>query len=160
MFSRTWPVDPSLVISWLEKLGGVVAGLQILFRLIKMASRVKAKHVIGGVAIGAGEAGVGMSGTFLYVWNLLIVPPNLGIASRSPLSSAVMTYSMLVEVDLMFSLVGFLSLTLVANGVVKFSSDSWPARGFRKIPLVRRFVLKSKRPDKAASNVPSYIQAC
>lgn len=147
------------MISFLERLGAIVAGIQVVFRVIEALSRVKTKHIIGGVAIGTGEAGLGASGTFLYVWNLLIVPPNLGIASHSPLSSAVVIYGMLAEVNLMFSLFGFLSLILLVNGVVKFSNDSWPAKGFRRIPLVRRFVVKGKRPNKSASSVPSYLQA-
>ncbi len=160
MYGRTSPVYPSALIHYLEELGRIVAAQIIVRIMFKIASRVKAKHVFGGLAIGTGEAGIGASGTFLYVWNLFIVPPNLSIASHSPLSSAAMIYSMLAYVNLMFLFVSFVSLVLVAYGVVKLSSDSWAAKGFRRFPLVGRFVSKNKRPNKTAKHFPPYIQAC
>jgi hypothetical protein len=127
--------------------------------LDRIAAKIRANHVFGGLLITTGQVGAGASGTFFYVWCWVIAPPNVGIAFHSPLQTAIPLWAVVVEFPIMCLFVGFASVVAQANGMVKLAPDSRFARAVRRVPLLRRFVAKGKRSEKASFPPPLYIQA-
>jgi hypothetical protein len=149
--SHLWP--------YLGAVGVFLASWLATRFLDKIAAKIKANHIFGGLLITTGQVGAGASGTFFYVWCWVIAPPNVGIAFRSPLQTALPIWAAVVEFPMMCLFIGFASVAVQANGIVKLAPNSKFARAVRTIPILRRFVVKGKRSEKASFPPPSYIQA-
>ncbi len=127
--------------------------------LDKVAGKVKANHISGGLLLTTGQVGTGASGTFFYVWCWVIAPPNVGIAFQSPIQTALPIWAVMVEFPIMCLFVGFASVVVQLNGIVKMAPNSRLARIAKRIPLVGRFVVKGRRSEKTSFRTPSWVQA-
>lgn len=149
--------DPTHAGPYLRYLGERFLSWLAFKLLDKVASKIKANHIFGGLLITAGQVGVGASGTFFYVWCWVIAPPNAGIASHSALLTSLPIWAVMVEFPIMCLLVGFVSVVVQLNGIVRLAPRFTKAA--KRIPLVGRFVVRGKRPERAPFRLPSYIQA-
>jgi len=114
-----------------------------------LLARLRSNHVIGIVAIAAGEGGVGLTGAVLYVWCVIVIPANVVIASRLPLANALYLYAGLGLAAVIFSLVGAISILSNCFGICKLAPYSSAAK------LIRRYVFRRpmRRRFPAASVV-------
>jgi hypothetical protein len=135
------------------------AARELAHRLLdRIFERVRRNHLVGGLAIGVGQAGLAIFSALLYVWCRLIAPVNIGIAFHSPFYAGVALFLTVSWVIIVFSIGAFGSVILIGNGINSFDPDSDAAKLVRRIPLLRLYVLK---PRKHAILIkrPPYIVA-
>jgi hypothetical protein len=133
--SRTSPVDPSVVVSYLAGLGSFVAAWIVNRILDKVASKVKPRHAIGSVAFGTGVPGFSVGVWALWTIFRYEVPVAIGLFGKYPQGVLVYLGSQLF----VWSMPPIIGVLLVALGIVAFFPDSpqsaWISRHF---PLMKR----------------------
>ncbi len=104
---------------------------------------MRSNHVIGILAIIAGEGGVGLTGAVMYVWVAVVIPANVAIGTRLPLPNALYLYAGLIVAAVIFSLMGAFSVLSTCIGICKLAPYSRFANLIRKYvfrrPMKRRF---------------------
>jgi len=109
----------------------------------RLSRRLRSNHVIGILAIAAGEGGVGLTGAVMYVWVGIVIPANVAIGTRLPLPNALYLYTGLIVAGVIFSLMGTLSFLSTCIGICKIAPYSRFANVIRKYifrrPMKRRF---------------------
>ncbi len=106
--------------------------------LDRIASKVRPRHVIGGIAFGTGFPGLGIGCWALWMIFRYELPVAIGLVSKYPQGVAVFLGSQL----LVWSLPVIIGSLLVALGIVAFFPDSpqseWISRHFPMMKQSRR----------------------
>ncbi len=134
-----------------------MAAREVARRLLnKSFERVRLHHVVGALAFAVGQVGLFLYSAVLYAWCRFVAPADVGLAFHSPFYGEVTLLLTVYWVILFFSLGAFGSVALLANGISWFDPDSDPAKLVRRIPLLRRFVMKPRKKP-VLSNRSTYI---